>query len=134
MKRTNIRGQQVSYLFKNFRFYFEINKILNWSTHPSNQTFSFQLQFPINFPNCLLMVNFFLYFLGALVTGALFSYVGGVFLLLAFASPYWIESFDDTFSSFRNMGLWEYCFKDFMYPYYQFPRTFNGCHNVFSHV
>lgn len=32
------------------------------------------------------------------------------------------------------MGLWEYCFKDFTYPYYQFPRLFNGCHNIFSHV
>lgn len=82
----------------------------------------------------MLITNYLLSLLGALVTGALFSYVGGIFLLLAFASPYWIESFDSTFSSFRNMGLWEYCFKDFMYPYYQFPRTFNGCHNIFSHV
>lgn len=32
------------------------------------------------------------------------------------------------------MGLWEYCFKDFQYPYYQFPKLFNGCHHIFSHV
>lgn len=53
---------------------------------------------------------------------------------MSFCSPYWIESYDESFSSFKNMGLWEYCFKDFYYPYYQFPRKFNGCHNIFSHV
>ena len=72
--------------------------------------------------------------LDALVVGALLSYIGGLFLLMSFASPYWIESYDESFSSFKNMGLWEYCFKDFSYPYYQFPRLFNGCHNIFSHV
>lgn len=30
------------------------------------------------------------------------------------------------------MGLWEYCFKDFRYPYYQFTTTFDGCHHIFS--
>lgn len=30
------------------------------------------------------------------------------------------------------MGLWEYCFKDFRYPYYQFDHLFDGCHHVFS--
>lgn len=69
-----------------------------------------------------------------LVNGAIVSYIGSVFLLMSFCSPYWIESYDESFSSFKNMGLWEYCFKDFYYPYYQFPRKFNGCHNIFSHV
>ncbi|CAO1402483.1 unnamed protein product [Diamesa hyperborea] len=69
----------------------------------------------------------------ALVVGAMLSYVGGLFLLMSFCSPYWIESYEESFSSFKNMGLWEYCFKDFSYPYYQFPRLFNGCHNIFSH-
>lgn len=60
--------------------------------------------------------------------------MGSILLLMSFCAPYWIESFDSSFSSFKNMGLWEYCFKDFYYPYYQFPRKFNGCHNIFSHV
>lgn len=30
------------------------------------------------------------------------------------------------------MGLWEYCFEQFRYPYYQFPHLFDGCHHVFS--
>lgn len=62
------------------------------------------------------------------------AYVGSLFLMMSFVSPYWIESYSESFSSFKNMGLWEYCFKDFYYPYYQFPRKFNGCHNIFSHV
>lgn len=30
------------------------------------------------------------------------------------------------------MGLWEYCFDNFYYPYYQFDHPFKGCHHVFS--
>lgn len=30
------------------------------------------------------------------------------------------------------MGLWEYCFEQFRYPYYQFDHLFDGCHHVFS--
>lgn len=71
---------------------------------------------------------------GGLVFGSIVSYVGFIFLLMAFCSPYWIESYEESFSNFKNMGLWEYCFKEFYYPYYQFPRKFNGCHNIFSNV
>lgn len=55
-----------------------------------------------------------------------------MFLLMAFCAPYWISSYEESFSSFKNMGLWEYCFKDFRYPYYQFTTTFDGCHHIFS--
>lgn len=67
------------------------------------------------------------------MTGAIITFVAGLLLLMSFCSPYWIESYEESFSSFKNMGLWEYCFKDFSYPYYQFPRLFNGCHHIFSH-
>lgn len=70
----------------------------------------------------------------ALVLGAILSYVASIFLMMSFCSPYWIESYSESFSSFKNMGLWEYCFKDFTYPYYQYPRLFNGCHHIFSEV
>lgn len=65
--------------------------------------------------------------------GSILSYVGGIFLLMSFCAPYWISSYEESFSEFKNMGLWEYCFKDFRYPYYQFPTTFDGCHHIFSH-
>lgn len=68
----------------------------------------------------------------ALVFGAILTYVASLALMMAFCSPYWIESYPETHSSFKNMGLWEYCFKEYTYPYYQFPRTFDGCHNIFS--
>lgn len=69
-----------------------------------------------------------------LVWGAILSYIGSIFLMIAFCAPYWIESYPESFSSFLHMGLWEYCFRDFQYPYYQFPKLFNGCHHIFSHV
>jgi hypothetical protein len=69
---------------------------------------------------------------GYLVNGALLTYIGGLFLMIAFCSPYWVKSFDETFSQFKNMGLWEYCFDNFRYPYYQFDHLFDGCHHVFS--
>lgn len=31
------------------------------------------------------------------------------------------------------MGLWEYCFDQFRYPYFQYDKLFDGCHHVFSH-
>lgn len=64
--------------------------------------------------------------------GSILSYIGGMFLLMAFCAPYWISSYEESFSNFKNMGLWEYCFKDFRYPYYQFTTTFDGCHHIFS--
>ncbi|EEB14475.1 conserved hypothetical protein [Pediculus humanus corporis] len=54
-------------------------------------------------------------------------------LLMSFASPYWIQSYQETFSEFKHMGLWEYCFEEFRYPYYPFDKVFNGCHYIFSH-
>lgn len=30
------------------------------------------------------------------------------------------------------MGLWEYCFDQFRFPYYQFDKPFDGCHHIFS--
>ncbi|CAH1102444.1 unnamed protein product [Psylliodes chrysocephalus] len=67
-----------------------------------------------------------------LVNGALLTYIGGMFMMIAFCSPYWVKSFDETFSQFKHMGLWEYCFDQFRYPYYQFDHLFDGCHHVFS--
>ncbi|XP_046610444.1 uncharacterized protein LOC124300404 [Neodiprion virginianus] len=68
----------------------------------------------------------------ALVFGGLVTYVAGLMLLMAFTSPYWLESYEETFSEFKNMGLWTYCFSDYRHPAYQFPELFNGCHHVFS--
>ncbi|CAG9107838.1 hypothetical protein JYU34_011391 [Plutella xylostella] len=68
----------------------------------------------------------------ATLIGAAITYVSGLFLLLSFAGPYWIESYPEMFSSFKHMGLWEYCFDRFRFPSYQFDKLFHGCHSVFS--
>ncbi|KAK0180271.1 hypothetical protein PV327_005932 [Microctonus hyperodae] len=68
----------------------------------------------------------------AVVFGGLITYAAGLLLVMAFTSPYWIESYEETFSDFKHMGLWEYCFHEFRYPYYQFDKMFEGCHHVFS--
>lgn len=41
-------------------------------------------------------------------------------------------SWQDTYSPFQNMGLWEFCFHRFRYPNYQFDKLFDGCHYIFS--
>ncbi|KAL1449428.1 hypothetical protein WDU94_001935 [Cyamophila willieti] len=68
----------------------------------------------------------------SLVRGGLYTYVAGLFLLIAFISPYWISSYDDAFSEFKNMGMWQYCFDGFRYPYYQFDKRFTGCYGIYS--
>ncbi|XP_022124168.1 uncharacterized protein LOC110999436 [Pieris rapae] len=68
----------------------------------------------------------------ATLIGASITYVAGLFLLLSFAGPYWIESYSEMFSSFKHMGLWEYCFDRFRFPSFQFDKLFHGCHYIFS--
>jgi len=55
-----------------------------------------------------------------------------MFLLISFGSPYWIQSYDIAYLDFKNMGLWEFCFFNFRYPFNQFDHKFTGCHYVFS--
>ena len=51
---------------------------------------------------------------------------------MSFASPYWLVSWEDTMSPFRNMGLWEFCFYKFRHPDYQFDKLFHGCHPLYG--
>lgn len=67
-----------------------------------------------------------------LVAGGILVYIAGLFLLIAFISPYWEQSYDGTFSSFKHMGLWQYCFDGFRFPYHQFDKIFDGCHSVYG--
>ena len=51
---------------------------------------------------------------------------------MSFASPYWLVSWEDTESPFKNMGIWEFCFYKFRHPDYQFDHLFTGCHAVYG--
>lgn len=66
------------------------------------------------------------------VTGGLMVYIGGLFLMVSFFSPYWLSSYDESYSTFKNMGVWEYCFNNFRFPSYQFDKVFDGCKGVLS--
>ncbi|CAG9575835.1 unnamed protein product [Danaus chrysippus] len=68
----------------------------------------------------------------ATLIGATITYIAGLFLLLSFAGPYWIQSYPEMFSSFKHMGLWEYCFDRFRFPAYQYDKYFDGCHYIFG--
>jgi len=66
------------------------------------------------------------------MSGSILSFVSLLLILMSFASPYWLVSWQDTYSPFQNMGLWEFCFHRFRYPNYQFDKLFDGCHYIFS--
>ena len=64
--------------------------------------------------------------------GTIANFVGLICLVISFSSPYWLQSWEDTQSPFRNMGLWEFCFFKFRHPDYQFDHLFHGCHALYG--
>ena len=69
---------------------------------------------------------------GELFIASITSFIGGVFLVISFISPYWLQSWEETQSPFKNMGLWEFCFYKFRHPDYQFDHLFHGCHALYG--
>ena len=72
------------------------------------------------------------FILGELFIASITSFIGGVFLVISFISPYWLQSWEETQSPFKNMGLWEFCFYKFRHPDYQFDHLFHGCHALYG--
>lgn len=70
---------------------------------------------------------------GLLLTGSVLAFLAAVLLVISFASPYWLESYQATHSSFVRLGLWDVCFNDYRHPPYQYDEKFNGCHWIFSY-
>jgi len=82
--------------------------------------------------------------------GCLLSFLGCVFLVISFGSPYWLASWQDTRfvspisalyqrnvsifarSPFLNLGLWTSCFHLFRHPKVQFDHLYNGCYSVWG--
>ena len=61
--------------------------------------------------------------------------VAGLFLLvISFASPSWLVSWQDTQSPFIGMGPWQICFNRFRFPRLQFDVLFTGCHPMWGHT
>lgn len=70
------------------------------------------------------------------------AYVGCFFvagavgcMILAFASPYWVESFGEFVGNrFVKAGLWEFCFNDYTFYKDHNGKRYMGCFYIFSDV
>lgn len=71
---------------------------------------------------------------GLLLGAGVVAYCSTVLLLISFASPYWLESYQEANSEFVRLGLWDVCFKNYRHPSYQYDETFNGCHWIHSYT
>lgn len=69
-------------------------------------------------------------FTRVLEIGTALSFVGCLFLVVNFSSPYWLVSWEDTKSPFLNLGLWTACFNLFRHPKVQFDHIYHGCYSV----
>ncbi|XP_063876707.1 uncharacterized protein LOC135109309 isoform X1 [Scylla paramamosain] len=68
----------------------------------------------------------------SMVNAGIVAFVGTIFFIISFISPYWLQSYSYTYSKFQNMGLWEFCFDGFRYPKYQYDHKFMGCNYIFA--
>lgn len=69
---------------------------------------------------------------GLFLFGFILAFCSSLMLLISFCSPFWLESYPETYNNFVRLGLWEVCFDQFRFPKYQFDRRFHGCHHVYS--
>lgn len=63
---------------------------------------------------------------------ATLAFISYLILLISFASPYWLSSYKFTDSAFKRLGLWDFCFLDYVHPSYQHDKKFTGCHWIYS--
>ncbi|KAH6920046.1 hypothetical protein HPB50_028966 [Hyalomma asiaticum] len=71
---------------------------------------------------------------GLLLGAGLVAYCATLLLLVSFASPYWLESYQEANMEFIRLGLWDVCFHNYRHPSYQYDETFNGCHWIHSYA
>ncbi|XP_049522310.1 uncharacterized protein LOC119450930 isoform X3 [Dermacentor silvarum] len=71
---------------------------------------------------------------GLLLGAGLVGYCATLLLLVSFASPYWLESYQEANMEFVRLGLWDVCFHNYRHPSYQYDETFNGCHWIHSYA
>ncbi|CAD5117395.1 DgyrCDS6169 [Dimorphilus gyrociliatus] len=48
-------------------------------------------------------------------------------LIIAFASPFWLQTYPDSFNTFRNIGLWEACFQNYIHYKDDKQEVYDGC-------
>ena len=55
-----------------------------------------------------------------------------VMFLIAFASPYWLQTYHSVPFDFKNMGLWEICFNNYVFREDSFVTEYDGCYWSFA--
>lgn len=65
--------------------------------------------------------------------GLIFTISGFICLVVAFATPHWLQRFPHKRMSrvFVRMGLWEACFNDWTYYKDYLSKRYNGCWWIF---
>ncbi|XP_059170398.1 uncharacterized protein LOC131951943 [Physella acuta] len=66
------------------------------------------------------------------IVGCVFTAAALLFMIVAFASPYWVESFEEFKGTFVKLGLWEFCFNDYTFYKDYNGKRYLGCFYVFS--
>lgn len=62
----------------------------------------------------------------------IFAIAAVTFMVGAFASPYWVESFSKSENRFVKAGLWEFCFNDYTFWKDYNGKRYLGCWYIFS--
>jgi hypothetical protein len=66
-------------------------------------------------------------------TGFVLNLFSLILQIIAFASPYWFQSWPRVHSTFKNIGLWESCFAGInLYPRVEEWKTYYGCWWILS--
>jgi PMP-22/EMP/MP20/Claudin tight junction len=52
--------------------------------------------------------------------------------IIALCTDFWLKSSDGTQNDFLNIGLWRACFDNYRHRHETVPRTYSGCHDLYS--
>ena len=53
-------------------------------------------------------------------------------LCISFSSPYWLQTYPNSFNSFKNIGLWEVCMEGYMHYKDDSQEVYSECWWVFN--
>ncbi|KAL5014435.1 hypothetical protein ScPMuIL_008705 [Solemya velum] len=67
------------------------------------------------------------------IAGLVLSILALIFLIVAFSTPYWLQSFESSDNRFIKLGLWEACFNDYTYYKDYMGKRYDGCWWIFSY-
>ncbi|KAL4217992.1 hypothetical protein ACF0H5_022730 [Mactra antiquata] len=66
-------------------------------------------------------------------SGTVMALLATFFHIIGFATPHWLESFEQAKSRFDRIGLWTACFHNFGYDRDQLGKEYDGCHWIYSY-